>query len=64
MKKFIRCVLFSIFILILSGSMLFAVQFFYLSDFSRAFNVVGILVVLILYSNLLAKSYVYSELSN
>jgi hypothetical protein len=57
MNKFFRYTTFIFMVIPLTGGLLYLVQYIYFSDFTRAFDVVGILLSLILYSNLVAKIY-------
>lgn len=61
MKGFFRHTAFVGATLLLTGGLLYLIQFIYFSEYSRAFNVVGVLMALILYSNLLAKMYGFTQ---
>jgi len=61
MNRFLRITSFILATIILTGGLLYLVQYIYFSDFSRAFDVVGILLVLIIYSNFVAKMYGHTQ---
>jgi uncharacterized membrane protein SirB2 len=61
MNRFIRITLFILGTILLTGGLSYLVRYIYFSDFSRAFDVVGIFFALIIYSNFVAKMYGYTQ---
>ncbi len=57
MNGFFRSVGFTLAAVLLTGGLLYLLQYLYFSDFTRAFDVVCMLLALIIYSNLLALLY-------
>ncbi|MES2953574.1 MAG: hypothetical protein V4674_03350 [Patescibacteria group bacterium] len=61
MERLVRNLVFGFPVLLMTGGLLYLVQFIYYSDASRAYDVMGIIFALVIYSNMVAKMYELTE---